>query len=45
MKPDEHFLTSTYNRYLLPTMAGILGGTVMVTIDSMLVGKIGRAHV
>ncbi len=40
MKTDEHFLTSTYNRYLLPTMAGILGGTVMVTIDSMLVGSI-----
>lgn len=40
MKPDEHFLTSTYNRYLLPTMAGILGGTVMVTIDSMLVGSL-----
>lgn len=40
MKADEHFLTSTYNRYLLPTMAGILGGTVMVTIDSMLVGSI-----
>lgn len=40
MKTDEHFLISTYNRYLLPTMAGILGGTVMVTIDSMLVGSI-----
>ena len=39
MKTDQHFLTSTYNRYLLPTMAGILGGTVMVTIDSMLVGS------
>lgn len=39
MKADQHFLTSTYNRYLLPTMAGILGGTVMVTIDSVLVGS------
>lgn len=40
MRSDDHFLTSTYRRYLLPTMAGILGGTVILTLDSILVGSL-----
>lgn len=44
MEQNEAFLKTTYNRYLLPTMLGILGGTVGVLSDGVLVGTfVGEA--
>ncbi len=40
MKQNEAFLKSTYYRYLVPGMLGILGGTVNVLVDSVLIGNL-----
>ena len=39
MKATDIFLKSTYNRYLIPTIFSVLGGTVNVFIDGILVGQ------
>lgn len=38
MKANDKFLRSTYNRYLLPTMLSVMGGTINVFFDAVIVG-------
>lgn len=40
MKQNEVFLKSTYYRYLPPTMLSILGSTINVIIDGILIGNL-----
>lgn len=40
MKQNEIFLKSTYYRYLPPTMLSILGSTISVIIDGILIGNL-----
>lgn len=40
MKINDAFLKATFNRYLIPTMLCILGGTVNVFFDGILIGNI-----
>ncbi len=39
MKANDIFLKTIYNRYLMPTILSVLGGTVNVFIDGILVGR------
>ncbi len=39
MEANDIFLRTTYNRYLIPTIFAVLGSTVNVFIDSVLVGQ------
>lgn len=39
MQANDRFLKKTFNRYLVPTMFSVLGGTVNVLFDGILVGK------
>lgn len=36
---DDRFLRDTFNRFLVPTMLSVLGGTINVFFDSILVGQ------
>lgn len=40
MKINDAFLKATFNRYLIPTMLCILGGTINVFFDGILIGNI-----
>lgn len=40
MKINDAFLKATFNRYLIPTMLCVLGGTVNVFFDGILIGNI-----
>jgi len=39
MEANDRFLKSTYNKYLLPTMLSVMGGTINIFFDAIIVGK------
>lgn len=40
MKANDYFLNRTFFRYLFPTILSVLGGTVNVTVDSIIIGNV-----
>ena len=39
MQANDKFLKNTYNRYLIPTMLSVLGGTINVFFDGIIIGQ------
>ena len=40
MQANDYFLNRTFFRYLFPTILSVLGGTVNVTVDSIIIGNV-----